>query len=63
MSDAMIDLPVSVEEAPQLHPLERTHRHAMEAMALTLEWQSEQARHSDMRVAGNLSLCARHLPP
>jgi SAM-dependent methyltransferase len=63
MIDATIDLPVCEEDALQAHPLERTQRHAMAAMALTLEWQSEHARHTDIRIAGRLNLWRDIFPP
>jgi SAM-dependent methyltransferase len=42
--------------------LERTHSHAMAAMAFTLAWHSEQARHTDCLVVRKMNLWRDILP-
>ena len=50
------------QDTPTEHTLERTNSHAMCAMAFSLEWRSEHARHTDNLVARKLNLWRDILP-
>lgn len=56
--------PLTVEEQAQAgEKLARTHAHATAAIAFTLSWQSENARHTECLVANKLNLWRDILPP
>ncbi len=50
------------QQSQQIEPLERTTGKAMCAMAFSLQWQSEHARHTDQLVAPKLNLWRDILP-
>lgn len=56
---AMTESDSSAESGPKI---ERTHGHAMASMAFTLNWASEQAKHTDCLVARKLNLWRDILP-
>ena len=62
-SEALLGFELGQEPAPQAaEPLERTHSRAMCAMAFSLSWQSQHARHTDQTVARKLNLWRDILP-
>jgi SAM-dependent methyltransferase len=63
MNDFLIDASVLPDGTDGCaHKLERTHPRAMASMAFTLQWSSEQARHTDCLVARKLNLWRDIIP-
>ncbi len=60
MSDNLFDPPeailIETTDDQSAHKQERTSRHSMCAMRFDLQWQSDNARHTDSRVVQNLNL-------
>jgi SAM-dependent methyltransferase len=62
-NEALLGFELEQDPGPgAAQPLERTHGRAMCAMAFSLAWSSEQARHTDQLVARKLNLWRDILP-
>ncbi len=62
ITEALIGFELADDDNADVETLERTDGHAMCAMAFSLTWQSEVARHTDQRIARKLNLWRDILP-
>ena len=62
INEALIGFELADDDSGQVDSLDRTNGRAMCAMAFSLQWQSEHARHTDQLVAPKLNLWRDILP-